>query len=367
MKKILFYFIFFLSVFPITGSAQTNVLVEDKVYTCRVVEILEEKFSVIDGKDVKQQKLKLLILDGDKKGQAVVFNGIANYDLIKKNIYKIDEKVIVVATYNNEGEATYYITDYYRNGPLIILSVVFLLALLAVGRSKGIRSVLSLILSFIVIIYYLIPSILAGSNPVIVSVIGSIIILFSVIYITEGFKIRSHVAVLSLFLTLFITLLISWFFVEISYLSGISSEEIAYLVNIGDIAINFKGLLLAGIIIGTLGVMDDIVISQIVSVEQIINIKNDLSKSDVFKKAFKIGISHISSMINTLFLAYTGASLPLLILFISGKSAFGSWGQVVNNEAIATEIIRTLTGSIGLILAVPISTFLAVYFFNKKK
>jgi uncharacterized membrane protein len=125
--------------------------------------------------------------------------------------------------------------------------------------------------------------------------------------------------------------------------------------------------LLAGIIIGTLGVLDDIIIAQVATVEQMYSLSKDKDPVKVFKKAYQVGISHISSMTNTLFLAYAGASMPLLLLFISGESAFSGFSEIINNELIATEIVRTLAGSIGLILSVPISTVLATYFLKTKK
>ena len=155
-------------------------------------------------------------------------------------------------------------------------------------------------------------------------------------------------------------------FICLSKLTGITSEEVSYLATIGATTVNFKGLVLAGIIIGALGVLDDVVISQITTVEQLAGADNNISKRELFKRAYKVGVSHISSMTNTLFLAYAGASLPLLILFVSGQSVFTGWLQVINNEAIATEIVRTIVGSIGLILSVPIATYLAVNAFSKK-
>ena len=140
-----------------------------------------------------------------------------------------------------------------------------------------------------------------------------------------------------------------------------------FLIDFGKTMINFKGLLLAGIIISTLGVLDDVIISQIVSVEQIKKINSNLSKKDVYKKAMKIGVSHMSSMINTLFLVYAGASLPLLLLFTINEPPFLTFNQIINNEIIAIEIVRTLAGSIGLVLSIPITTFLASWFLKDKK
>jgi len=159
---------------------------------------------------------------------------------------------------------------------------------------------------------------------------------------------------------------ISKIFIQFAYLTGLSGEDAISLISLGGNLVNFQGLLLAGVIIGALGVLDDVVISQIVTVEKLIETDSTQSKKTVFKKAYEVGTSHISSMTNTLFLAYAGASLPLLLFFVSGESAFSSWGQVVNNEQIATEIVRTLAGSIGLILAVPISTWIGVSWMHKK-
>ncbi|NTU99009.1 YibE/F family protein, partial [Candidatus Falkowbacteria bacterium] len=237
---------------------------------------------------------------------------------------------------------------------------------LAVGGFKGLRSLLSLVLSFFVIMDFIIPKILAGSDPVLITVAGSFFILIFIIYLTEGFNRLAHISVLSIFLSLLTTVLLSWFFVDITKLSGLATEDASFLIGLGNGDISFQGLLMAGIIIGALGVLDDVVISQVAAVSELYITDSTLSRWDLFSRAYKVGVSHISSMTNTLFLAYAGASITLLILFSSGQSGFSSWGQAVNNEMIATEIVRTLAGSIGLILAVPISTYLAVWAIKRK-
>ncbi len=208
---------------------------------------------------------------------------------------------------------------------------------------------------------------MAGDNPLAVVLISSVFILLVIIYCTEGFKPRSHLAIASILFSLLITVFLSWLFVGLAKLSGITGEESMFLISLGQQVVNFKGLLLAGIIIGVLGVLDDVVISQVATVEQIARANQALGRIEVFRRAYQVGISHISSMTNTLFLAYAGASLPLLILFVSGQSAFSSWWQVINNEIIATEIVRTLAGSIGLILSVPIATFIASLWFRSRR
>ncbi len=340
----------------------------DVFYKAIVEEVLEQKINTLpDGNVVEQQKLKLKILDGDKAGKEVEFDGVQNFDPLNKNLYKVGEKVLLLESKSKAGESSYYITDYIRTNGLKWLFIAFIVAMVAVGAFKGVRALLSLSLTFFVIIAFIIPKILAGGNPIIITLLGALFILFVVIYLTEGINTGSHIAVVSMLFSLVITVFLSWFFVGLTKLSGFASEEMAYLVELGVFTVNFRGLLLAGIIIGTLGVLDDIVISQVVAVEEILKANKRQTRKEVFRKAFKIGVSHLSSMTNTLFLAYSGASMSLLILFVSGKSAFSSWSQILNNEAVATEIVRTLTGSIGLILAVPISTVIAVWWFKSKR
>ncbi len=337
----------------------------DRIFLAEVIEIIKQQQTTLpDGTIVEQQDLKLLGLDKEFAGQEIEFKGIGEFDVVKKNIYQVGDKVLVAASFDVEGKPYYYITDYVRTGSLWWLVAVFALSLFIVGGWKGLRSLLALIVTFFVIIKYIIPSILDGASPLVATLIGSVIILLVIIYLTEGFRARSHISIISIFLSLIITIFLSWFFVGLTKLSGLASEEVYFLINIGGEMINFKGLLLAGIIIGTLGVLDDVVVSQVATVEQIKKANQYQSRREIFKSAYQVGVSHISSMTNTLFLAYAGVSLPLLILFVSGESAFASWSQVVNYEAMATEIVRTLAGSIGLILSVPISTLVAVWWYK---
>lgn len=334
----------------------------NKFYQAEVIEVIKEQTTELsDGSSARQQDLKLKGLEGEIKNKEIIFNGIGNYDVAGKNLYKTGDKVLVIQSLDFEGNPSYYITDFVRTNTLWWLATAFILSLIVIGGFKGFRSILSLIFTFLVIVKYIIPKILDGADPITITLIGSFLILLLIIYVTEGFKKRSHIAVLSIFISLVITVFLSWFFVNLTKLTGVSSEETGFLVELAGRIINFKGLLLAGIIIGVLGVLDDIVIAQVATVEQIEAVDPSLSRMELFKRSYEVGISHISSMTNTLFLAYAGVSMPLLILFLSGQSAFSDWTQIINNEAIATEIVRTLAGSIGLILSVPISTTIAVW------
>ncbi len=344
---------------------------QDIIFKARVLEIINEVEKESDNKKVIQQDIKLLGLESEFKNKEIIYRGISDIELIGAHIYLPGDRVLVVATRASENDSfSYYITDYVRSDNLILISIVFIACLLLVGRFKGLRSILSLFLTFVVIIFFIVPQIMNGANPVLITSLGSLFILFLIIYLTEGLNLRAHLATFSMFISLILVIGISSLFIFLVKLNGAFSEDVFALINIGQQSLNLKGMLLAGMIIGSLGVLDDVIISQIVSVEQLVQANPHQSWREVFTKAYKIGVSHISSMTNTLFLAYAGASLPLLILFVSPDNPFSSVEQILNNEAISTEIVRALSGSLGLVLSVPLSTFIAAWVFiykNKKK
>jgi uncharacterized membrane protein len=338
------------------------------IFEAKVIEILkQEKKTTSTNRTITQQNIKLKGLTKQFKDKKIIYKGIGNIEVISENIYQKGDKVYVLYAPNIEGKDKYYIIDYIRRSKLYLLFLIFAILLIIIGKFKGFKSLLSLAITFFIIMNFIIPQILNGINPLFVTIIGSLIILLFIIYLTEGINQKSHLAILAIFISLLFTLVISILFTHLTKLTGTSQEEIMHLIGAGKQEIDFKGLLLAGIIIGTLGVLDDVVISQISAVEQLQSANPDLSFKKIFHKANKIGISHISSMTNTLFLAYAGASLPLLILFVVKKGPFINAAYVINTELIATEIIRTLCGSIGLILAVPIATFLASYYLLNKE
>jgi len=350
---------------PVFG--QESEAAGDEIFKARVVEVLEQ--NIIDSEDsapIIQQQLKLRGLDGTWQDKEFVFNG-TKYEVISSNEYKEGDKVMAVYSKDLEGNDVFYITDYVRNGALYWLAGLFALVVILVGRLKGLRALVVLLLTFLIILYFIIPRILAGADPLLISIVGSLVILVVAIYLTEGFKRTSTIAIASVIISLIFIGLLSIWFTSLSRLTGFASDEAIYLMDIGGGQLNLQGLLLAGIIIGTLGVLDDVAISQIFLVRELKSSKPDITKKELFKKAMRVGISHMSSMVNTLFLAYAGAALPLLILFSVNEPPFISFGQALNNEMIATEIVRTLTGSIGLVLAVPLATALAIKFIKAKK
>lgn len=393
MKKIITIIAFFiLSISPVSaqemdsefaepvesGIVQENISEESnqqlattttthETFKAKVVKILEEKEETFENnKKLKKQKLLVRGLDGKYDDKEIEVDMTGDQGSIVSNVYKVGDMVIVMQSFDEMGNGTFVVTDLVRTNIILWVFVAFVALLLVVGKFKGVRAILSLVMSFAVITGYIVPRILDGADPITVTVIGSFGILLAVVYVTEGFNKTSHIGAVSIFISLLVTIALSWFLVNIARLAGLSSEEAAFIVDIGKQSMNLQGILLSGIIIGTLGALDDIVIAQVTVVEELYSANSRMPKKEVFRKAFKVGVAHISSMTNTLFLAYAGAALPLIILYVSGQSAFGSWDVALNNEMIATEIIRTLAGSIGIVLAVPISIFISVIVLGKK-
>jgi len=254
-----------------------------------------------------------------------------------------------------------------RTSGLFWLVIIFCLIIWAVGGWKGVKAIVALVLSFVAIMYVLVPLVFRGYDPVWVGFGISLLIMLFIIYFTEGFNRKSHVATGGIFISLLVTIGLSALYAGICKLSGTTQEESSYLISVAKVSVDFHGLLLASIIIGTLGVLDDVAIGQVEAVEQIKEANPSLSFAKTFKMAMHVGRSHLGAIINTLFLAYVGASLPLVMLFNIHQEPFLTFSQIINNEDIATEIVRTLVGVVGLCLAVPITTLFAAYFKDKEK
>lgn len=347
-----------------TGVDATNLkLAAADTFQAKVIKILEERtIKREDGSNEVQQNLLLRGLEGEYKDREITSIGIGDFDIVSVGSYDSGDNVYVDVIESANSGRNFFVTDYVRSGSLFWLAVLFIVVVLAIGRVKGLRSLLSLILSFAVIIFLIIPLILKGFNPFAVAILGAFLVLVAIIYLTEGLNKKSHLAVASVFISLIITMLLSWLFVVWSRLSGFASEEATLLIGTAAGSIDFQGLLLAGILIGSLGVLDDIVVGQIEAVAQIKSLNPNLPAMSVFRSAYKIGNTHLGAIINTLFLTYAGVALPLLVLFYLGSDGKFIFSQAINNDAIATEIVRTLVGAIGLILSMPIATYLGSKF-----
>jgi uncharacterized membrane protein len=253
------------------------------------------------------------------------------------------------------GQPPYYnIQDLERGRPLLVLVALFVGAVVAFGRWQGIRSLIGLVLSFVVIVSFVVPAILRGHSPVLVAVTGAMAIMLISLYLSHGTGPRTTAAVVGTALALGLTAALAIAFVAAASLTGLASEE-ALSANFALGGLSLRGLLLAGIIIGGLGVLDDVTMSQASLVEELHHANPTAGMAALVGGALRVGRDHIAATVNTLFLAYAGAALPLLILFVNGPDSLGT---VATTETVAVEVVRALCGSVGLIAAVPLTTVL---------
>ncbi len=254
-----------------------------------------------------------------------------------------------------EGSGFTFFVDEDRRGTLLILAALFAAVVVAFARTRGVLALVSLAITFVVLTGFVAPSVLSGNDPVLVSVIAAVLIGFVTLYLTHGFTPITTIALFGMFAALALTWLISTGFFALARFSGLTTEGGAVIPVIAA-DIDLSALLLGGVIIGTLGALDDVTITQVATVSELHAAQPNLSRTRLFNAGVRIGRSHVASAVNTLVLAYAGAAMPLLLIFdATGQSA----DLAANSEAIAVEIVRTLCGSIGLIAAVPLTTFLA--------
>ncbi|MFH1185904.1 MAG: YibE/F family protein [Chloroflexota bacterium] len=321
-----------------------------------VTAIVDEGQIELDGRSQLYQVMRVQVLEGEFKGIPFdVDYGRRNMRFDSARFAPGDEVYLLVNQLPSNVVTAYY-DDYVRSRPLLILFAAFVISILVLGRWKGLRSLIALAFSMLVIIGYIIPHILAGEDPVKVSLIGSTVLLGVTLYLTYGWNLKTHASVLSMLITLAIAGGLSLFFVGLTRLTGYGDESSMFLMQFSAVQIDPRGLLLGGMIIGTLGVLDDLVTSQSAAVVEIHDANPALGFRSVFEKAMRVGRDHVAATVNTLVLAYTGASLPLLLMFTLAQ---GSYGYLLNSEFIAAEVVRTLVGSLGLMAAVPISTLIA--------
>lgn len=332
----------------------------EETLEAKITKVISEKEVVIMDKKQLQQEIELFITNGSLKGKTIK---IISGDLPMANVqkYNTGDQVTVSYSINPDGSENQYITDYIRRKPLLVLFGIFIILTLLITKWQGLTSLIGMLISFAVIFTLILPKISAGENPVITTITGSLIIIPVTFYLSHGLNKKTTVAVIGTIFSLIITGILAAVFIEASRLTGFSSEEAGFLQIINPGMIHMKGLLLAGIIIGALGIFDDITISQAAIVHELKKADRNLNFSQLYTKAMNVGKDHISSLVNTLVLVYTGAATPLLLLFMNNSKSIS---EVINYEIIAEEVVRTLVGSIGLILAVPITTILASIIFN---
>lgn len=255
-----------------------------------------------------------------------------------------------------EGSNDYYFfVDRDRRAPLVWLAVLFAVVVVALGRWRGGLALAGMAATLVVLIAFAAPSVLDGNDPVLVAVVAAAVIAFASLYLTHGLNVHTTVALAGTLASLGLTLGLSWIFFGLADFTGVATEEGLTLPLIaGDI--DLASLLLGGAIIGALGALDDVTVTQVATVAELRYRRGDLSVRQLIASGIRVGREHIAATVNTLLLAYVGAGLPLLLLFAVSDQ---SLAMAANSELIAVEIVRTLCGSMGLVAAVPVTTVLA--------
>ncbi|KMS68075.1 hypothetical protein ACM01_40340 [Streptomyces viridochromogenes] len=265
------------------------------------------------------------------------------------------QEVVVAYEPSAPKDLQYSVTDVNRKFPMALLAGIFALAVVLVGRMRGVMALVALAISFLVLTFFILPAILQGSNPLVVAVVGASAIMLIALYMCHGLSARTSVAVLGTLLSLLLIGLLGSGFIDWAALTGNTDDNTGLIHGLYP-SIDMSGLLLAGVIIGSLGVLDDVTVTQTSAVWELHEANPTMGWRGLYRAGIRIGRDHIASVVNTLVLAYAGAALPLLLLFSIAQSGVGT---VANSELVAEEIVRTLVGSIGLVASVPVTTALA--------
>ena len=328
------------------SAAQTTQLVEATLLEVVELPALPDDVALLPGSTDVEVTARL-----DATGETVTFVTTDETG----STYRAGQRVKLAAIEQPGQPTTYFVSDFRRGGALTALVALFLVAVIGFGRWHGVRALLGLALTFAIIIGFVVPAILAGRPPIVVALVGAVLVLLVTLYLSHGVSPKTTAAVVGTSLALAVTAALSVVFVRAASITGFASEE-AIQANYSVGGLSLRGLLLAGIILGGLGVLDDVTMSQSSLVGELHAANPQLGFAGLWRSALVVGRDHIAATVNTLFLAYAGAALPLLLLFSVSADPIGT---VVTSEVVAVELVRTLVGSIGLVAAVPLTTALA--------
>jgi uncharacterized membrane protein len=301
---------------------------------------------------------RVVVLEGPNTGDEIdaYLQGPAGQQEVPR--YAVGDEVIVNVSQQGEDEAFVAVADRYRIPPLALLLGIFAVAVTLVGGWRGVRSLLALVLTLGIIIRIVVPLLLAGWDPVPLAVVSATIVTIITFALTEGFRPTTVAAAAGTFLSLALTALLAVAFnalAEFTELQG--SPDLVYLQSAGRAELDLGGLLLAAVIFGALGILDDVTVTQAATVHELHDVDPRATRSVLFWRAMSVGRSHISATVNTLVLAYVGASLPLIVLLNAGQQ---DPFLIASGEIVAVEIVKAIVGSIGIVAAVPATTAMAV-------
>lgn len=326
---------------------------ETREFRARVVEIVRE-FEV-NG----ERQLEFVV---EENGAFYTIDtSLALIEGVRYNLRVGDRVLIQTVTSNGTLDAVYLI-DVVRTKALLFILALFFITILATGGVRGLKAVGGLVVTGIVLFGFMYPMILRGNDPVVIAVLSAVAILLVNMHLSHGFNLRTLRAFASTVIGAFLVLVFAKLFTGIADLTGLANEEAVMLYFSSDVIVP-KGILLAGILIGAVGVLDDIAVAQTEAIEELAEANPKLTKKELFTRGMRLGQHHIASTINTLVLAYAGVATPLLLLFLMTDAI--TFSRFINEEPIVEEIVRTLAGTMGLLLTVPIATWFATFGYKR--
>lgn len=322
-----------------------------------VLSVQEDIDDSLEGFDVQFVKVK--ILTGKYKGEIFDIENTQSGNVVFDFPVKENDKVIVFMEEYEDGTVTAHISDYARDTYIYYLGFLFILILLLIGKFRGFKTIITLLITMILIFKVLLPLILKGYNPIPITVLISTITTIISMFLIAGINKKSIASILGTLSGVIIAGALAFFVGTKVKLTGLSSEEANLLLFIPqNIDFNFKDLLFSGILLGALGAVMDVSMSIASSIDEINKVNNNLSRKDLFLSGMNVGKDIMGTMSNTLILAYTGSSIPLILIFMAYDTSFI---RIMNLDIVATEIIRSLSGSIGLILTIPITAAISAF------
>lgn len=322
-----------------------------ELYLGRIVEFLPP------GGDLTAPDVRVDILAGEHKGETL--NGYLQGPSGQQELprYQVGDAVVINAS--AEPDSVFIsVADLYRVPVLALLLGIFAVAVTVVGGWRGVRSLIALALTLAVVVKLVVPLILAGYEPALVAIAAATGVTVVTFLLTEGARMTTVAAAVGTFVALALTAGLAVTFDQLARFTALrGSEDAAYLQGIGLVDLDLGGLILAGIIFGALGILDDVTVTQAATVAELHDADPQVSRLDLARRSMNVGRSHIAATVNTLVLAYVGASLPLIVLFAAGRQ---DPFLIVSGEVVAVEVVRAIVGSIGIVAAVPLTTAIAV-------
>lgn len=339
---------------PSSAHGQSDDSLPRSEYFVGVIEeVVSEKKLATDDRYIQSVRVKI----SNSDEEAIVPFGDDMQPLEASQRLKPGKKVLVVKQPLYDGGSELVIADMYRLPVLWWLLGGLVAAVFVIGRWRGMGAFVGMLVSLGILVWFIVPHILSGENPLLVTVLGSLAIGTVTLYLSHGFSIKTHISLVSLYLVLGLVCALTLMSVFVGHFVGMGSEEALFLKAGSTATINLQGLFIGGIVLGALGVLDDIVVAQVAVVFQLKAAQKNIQLPELYARGLFVGKEHVASLVNTLALAYAGANLPLFLLFMLNKYT-PTW-VIFNSEAIAEEVVRTLVGSIGLVAAVPLTTLIA--------